>query len=400
MSRYRSGRRKKFQLSDLVTVIKTVACCLVIGSILFGAVYCSKYTGFYSWERLNSVGDANLTLREEEYYYTIDKYLDMRYSRAMEIVNNMNEDGLLLKKYYKYLSNGVNSDYFKNECIIDYQGYQEEADKFIKICDWLVDGQYDAEPSACDSETCIFVEYMEAYVNEEYRGKLNEAHTSYHKAIHAQESMYELTDDELKYYYQVELVSDLDNIESIEVDLTYLTCKNLLMKDKVLNWFVRSNTASILRDSKKLTLEDKEALEYLNLSVDAGLYDTVIADKVTDLLFNIGDSLENVSGDSMTVVDITGIEDYETYIEEAMAKKTNGVNIRDTQRFLCLTISDRYAGEQVYIVFDIKQCRHKSELPTFDEVCTDEWKDSLIHRLVEDSFWSDAYSEVSNSVVE
>lgn len=393
-----TGVRKADVNEVLLKVVCTLLVVVILTEVILLTIKANEYFGFVSYDDLNKLGEVNVSVVQGDGYYTVDQFMQRDYSETLKNVNNMHDCGLLTDKVYDYLVDGLNSDYFQNTAMINYEVYQQEADTFMKACAMIENMAYaaDYDISECDG-TCQFEKYLETYINEDSRDKYKAAHEQYHKAIKAQRDNMNLTDGELKYYYETYLLCYLDNIEEIEVELTYLTAKNLNLPDKVLNWYVRSPLAESFRHSKTLTITNKEALSYFDLSYDAGLFDSTILPSVANLLYQIGNELENSSGADVKIIDITGIDDYESYVKKKKAEQSAGVNIRDSHCFYPISISDRYEGEQIYVIFRVKSCKHKESLPSYQEfINSAEFENILINKLTDD-LWIDIFNNVRES---
>lgn len=396
-------KKKKKKISWVaVTNLVLIVIAVIVIAITYGSLIKEKVYGitlknacnFTDWEKLDNMGEVNIYLSQEDYFYDMDKFIEVYKSRALNTLETMNTDGLLTEEVYKYLKDGIDSQYFENCTMISYEDYQEEATKFIEVCNKLNSMDVDdcCEELECE-DGCIFKEYLEAYINEEYRDNLETAHIHYHELLESKEATYELGEDELQYYYEIDLVNNMDNIEEIEVELTYLPASTMELSDTAFNWLLLSDKAAKYRKTKTLTLKDAEAIQYLGILSDATMYDDAILDRVTNILYQMGDTIENDSESNLVVFDITGIEDYESYIDEKLKEENSVRNMKNSRRQFVISISDMYNGEQIYVMFDVTKCKHKDNIPSMEEYVTDEWKADLVHNILQDSLWSSLYSE-------
>ena len=215
------------------------------------------------------------------------------------------------------------------------------------------------------------------------------------EAIQGQYDNLNFTDGELKYYYEVWLAGNIENIKSIEVELTYLTIKNMYLSDAALNWFVRSPMASGLRHTTTINETNVDAISSLNLILDAGLYDSNIVPNVSNMLYQLGTQLENTRGNDVAIIDVTGIEDIQSYVDKKKAEKAKNENIRKTRRAFTVSTTDRLEGEEVYIIFNVKSCEHKTEFADFDEFIDSKYFVEYRRNMVEQDFWNDMYETVT-----
>lgn len=417
---------KRVTVLQICALIESI---IVLGIVMFGAVRISEAYGFNSWKALDSnLGVHELQLYDDAKFVTLDEYVEGRYQRAVSSVDGMLECGLISKGDHDHLLDGLNSDYFYDTCVIQYENYQSEAAAFFQVCALLEETEYnfeeiDGDPSASgedaakriarteklseiaewvehpeDEEDCVFVEYLRSYVRESDWDKYKVAHEHFHKAIEVQAETYQIPDNQIKYYAELELLTNFDYIDKLEVDVRRLTMKNMKLSNAELNWLVRSEEGKLFTSARTLTLDNKDALKYFDLTKDAGLYDDFIAEKVTDVVYLLGDQLESSDGSAgLVMLDITGIEDYASYIDEKRKEMNERKNVKSTSRFTPITISERYEGEQMFLLYDIKTCVHKVNTPSIEEIATDEWKDKLAHQLVTDSLMTELFEIIKDA---
>lgn len=400
-SRVIKNKKVQKQTSIKSTVATIVICALAV-LLFFEAGFLvmrtREYFGFVSYDDLNNLGDVELNLNQGDYYYTIDEYVAKAREDARHNIEETNSSGLLIDSVYDYLIEGVASEYFESTTIISYEQYQKDADTFVNACKKLEASGYEVDENYECTEDCMFKSYLEQFIRPDKREQFEEAHRKYHAALKVQKDALNLTDGELKYYYEAFLLCQLDNIEEIEVDLTYLTAKNLYLDDEVLNWYTRSSLAKPFKLGKTLTIADKDALAYLDLTYDAGLFDSSIVPSVANMLYQLGDQLENREGNDVTVIDITGIDDYEDYVNRKKAEKGTGTNVRDSRCFFPISISERYEGEQIYVMYNVINCKHKETLPDYEQFINSELFDDILRKRLESDLWTDLTAQSEDNV--
>ena len=389
-------KRDVKKLNKGLVIGGVIASLIVVVNFFVFMIFTDEYTGYYSWDRLNNLGEHNLNLKSDPIYIDINNYLNIRYNEVAEELDGMHESGLITDDIYNYMKDGLQSEYFENSMLIEYEQYQKDTDTFIEICNHIrnIDYGHSHDEEHMCYEGCKFQQYLDQYIPKEKQGEFVDAHKKYHEVIEEQYENLGLSDGELKYFYESFVASDLDNIEEIEVKLTYLTAKNLEMNDKLMNWYVRSSIGNILNNHKTITLENKEALKYLNLSIDAGLYDTSIITEVANILYNVSNEIEGAEQTGFSVIDITGIEDYESYIEKQKEKQQTATNVRKTKRVIPVTITGRIEGEQVCVLYEITKCSHKQDIMSYEDyIRSDKFYKTLLGML-ESDLWGELYNDV------
>ena len=173
--------KKKVDKYNVAAILVNI---VILVEIIAIAVSISKYFGFVSYKDLNNaIGEQNIAVTDNEYFYDIMEYGDERYKEKTEYFDRLHSIGILDNKTYKYLKSGLESDYFNNSMILDYESYQKEAQAFIDICDILRNMDYgDVDVEVFDTnEDTMFDQYLKRYIRPDKQ--VAEIHGSYTRSV-------------------------------------------------------------------------------------------------------------------------------------------------------------------------------------------------------------------------
>lgn len=364
-----------------------------------------QYNGVYSWDELrNGLGDITVDMSNvTSDMYDLTEYIDIRRNRAVRSVDDMEASGLLPKKYANYMRDGINSNYFDAVCSMDYGEYISDVTQFIKMVNILIgmEDNYGNKHNTSCEDACSFMAYITENINNKgISFDIEGAHNKWHSVIESQINELELLEQDIEYYYELEICCDMRYISSIDVETKIILPKQITMGTFWMNLWHKNLFTRMFTEHNKLTESDTDALSYINLAYDAQLYDDKVADKAAYLLISMRDKIEDgTSNNGLSIVDITGIENENIadYVD-SVRKKDNSVNdIMSTSKFLSLSISGYNRGEQLYLVYDVISCEHIDDIPSKQELCTTEWIYDIKYDIIENSLWSYLQNEAGKT---
>lgn len=312
-------------------------------------------------------------LRADREIINLQEFIE--YNREDAELNVDKIEGLLSKKYYNSLKEGINSTYFDVTAKIDYSSFIEAADDYLKEAEIIEElyseniGDYIDMREGYTEDDCGRLKFIQGGFKGETLDYMLKAHDMYEQLVAHYKGIVLPGDDEIAYYYQSEIVANVDYIDDIEVEVTVFGGGALHITEEQVQYAYEKGYL----DTIILTEDNKEELKYLELWKDADFYDEAIYNKAYTMMYQyIGESYG-----STKVINITGVDNIEDYLQSLGEAQTyDRVPILRKSTYDTFTISGREEGEQVYIVFDVKSCTHR-EVPELEDVYEDVYKKAL-----------------------
>lgn len=369
IKRNKNNRNKQINVANIVLCVVSViavvsVCCMIYKSFRLDILF--NVNSESNWNALtNNLGNINVSISEYDGIASSNEYMEIRRDEALKRIESISK--IIGDKYEKYMINGVESDYFTGTVLLEYEQFvtdalelQQSAESINHLFSELI-GDVEVVEHTCTADDCD----MYKYINMTYKGDiLNymlDAHNKYEMIIRYYEDIVELSDDDIEYFYQTEICTNTDYIESITVDINIIAGKTLEMSTEDVQYAYEKGWLP----KTKLTCDDIDAIKYLELYKDIDFYDNNIIRQAYVTMYSVFGEVNS----NTKIINITDVENIDEYLKEMdiEEKEYEHEIITDMITYNTFSISDINKGEQIYAVFDVIDCKHK-EVPSVDDI--------------------------------
>ena len=363
--RIKKERRKKV----LKIGVRVIAASLVVAVITI-VIYAYTYRlniayKTVNWSKIKYELDAVDVVEPIGGAVTQDSYHKVRMAASAETILKLKD--VLPEKFLNNLLNGVQSNYYKDvvyseytETLKEIRDMYAQSEYILKMYDDYksLDGFKDFE--GCHSETCQLKKFIDSYTGQELHKYLTEVHQKWESLIEYQMTRVAVDDDTLNMFYQEEIITNLDYLESIQVT-AYIINSKLVNKND-------SNFVEKLKDKGKiptttLTLDNREALEMLSLYRSDKFYDDNIIGLAAPTLSKI---LQDYTGGN--IIDLTGVEDIKEAIRNIKPPEASKRTAIMDLPYAEYSLVEQSKDDIIRIYFDIEQIKHIDNMPKVNDI--------------------------------
>ena len=303
---------------------------------------------------------------------TQTSYYKVRRAESMKNINKL--QSVLPENVYGNLIKGLDSEYYKNVCNAEYWETVEDVKGLLAQSEYILklyesyrynDGFVDKDE--CNNDECQLKQFIESYTGDELRDYLLDVHQKWESLVAYYSTIVEVDDETLDMFYEEELCTNLEYIESINVRAYTLNYKLSTMLSSRLIEKLKNRGRLPYRD---ITINDTDGLKILSIYRSNRFYDGEFASLVPNTMISITGGNTND-----TTIDLTGVEDVEGAIRdiEPPKKGKSGNKVKDLP-YISFSLTEKSTEDVISVYYDILDIKHKENIPTMEEL-----KDKLLY---------------------
>lgn len=365
-------KRRKEIAKKVLLVSSSLACCALLA---FGGVSYYKttkdiqyrMTSLPDWEKVG-IGQYDVKIEERDGIISLEDYVVIRQEKSKEELEK--SKNILGEELYNWYLEGIGSDYFTHSCIVDYEEMVEQVkalstdgELFKELLN-TVDKDKRIEPvTECHSEDCEMAKFIESYTVGEVKEALLEVHKNYETLLEYYIDIVELSDDDLQLAYQEELVTNLDYVKDINVDIRIVNPLLLEVGDTAIEYADKAGKIET-RTFNKDYLEDLRIMPLYN---DKDFYSVALASKAPSLMSQLLGSKSGIITNNENIVNVTDVVDLDSWIAKQEPPKENSSKSINDANYTTYRLTGYDIYDAVKVIYDVKSVEH-GDFPTLDEV--------------------------------
>lgn len=361
-------KRIKKQTLKVKLALVLAILLVVVGAGTFGGVkiYLNSLIGqLPKWEKIG-IGNYDVSLEDVNGMVTLDEYTKLRADESKVELEKARH--LLGDEISDWYLDGINSEYYTHSCIVDYEtaikdlgSLQANATLYKQLLDEIKKTNTVDTFLGCHREKCAMKKFIESYTTGDLKTALLEAHANYETLIEYYSKNVEISDDDIQIAYQEQLVTNLDYLDSIEVEIKLIKPRVMSAGDGAVAYADKLNKL----ESRTLTIKDREALELIPLYNDKHYYDDTLSKSATGFMTQLFGASGLITNND-TVEDVTDVQNLDAWLEEKGEPKAE-VNSILNDEYITYRLTGYDPYDMVGVVFNVKSVKHK-ELPALSEL--------------------------------